>query len=99
MHCCSVRCPEKTAAVAKRQARYDRLEREGSDEARRWCAFIGEAIDAGLVKCVGILLHMYSGDFESENIALTGRTRLRLVDTEASFLLSIEQGRLYEVVR
>jgi len=60
-----------------------------------WFALLGELLDSGCVRHVGLLLHFYSGPL-SGRIDIKERVKVNLREGGLGFLLGIQEDVLYE---
>jgi hypothetical protein len=61
-----------------------------------WVSFLRALLDTGEVEWLGLLLHWYSRDLESERIQIQSRRPIPLTDVSADLLREIDEDVLYE---
>ncbi len=65
-------------------------------EIHRWIGFISEILNKKYTTNVSVLLHMYSGDLESERIMITSTIVTNLSKISEELFLKIEEDCLYQ---
>jgi hypothetical protein len=88
----------RSAVDRKRRAIEERNPRP-SPEVNNWIGFINETIASNAAKSVGVLLHFYQGDLETERIVIGHRHQIALAELTPEFLYQIQQDELYEFVK
>ncbi len=84
-------------SVSKRQSRTD--EEAAFEGCRLWSELIEHLIKETGSPSVGLLLHWYSGQLESEKIQISTRRSLALDDKLTDALSQIEEDVIYDIQR
>ncbi len=85
---------ERTAAHREQRSR-----EHYTSDAERWLGILGEMIESGNTSSVGLLIHWYSGQLESERIDIQKRCRTRISDASPEVMLHMEPDVLYEFTK
>jgi hypothetical protein len=64
-------------------------------ELARWCEFIGAMLSGGFTKRFGLLLHMYNGHLEVEQIRIKRFEQLLMLERLNTDLLAMDEDVLY----
>lgn len=68
-------------------------------EAQRWLGFLESVLRSGHTTFVGLLLHCYSGQVETDRVRITRHEERRLGTVTADWLPLIEEDILYRITR
>ena len=82
--------------VNKREARIEAEQVKLETEIDRWIAFIEKIIENKTAVSIGVLLHNYSGDIETERIQIKSRESQSISNLKREYLLKIEEDIIYE---
>lgn len=66
-------------------------------ELAQWCEFITLVLSNGIAKRLGLLLHMYNGNLEEEQIRIKRFERLTVTESLCNDLLTMDEDVLYTV--
>ena len=72
---------------------------KAGQEIERWIGFISEILQNKYTSNVNVLLHMYSGNLESERIEIKDRTLTKVSEMSEELFLNIEEDHLYQFTR
>jgi hypothetical protein len=75
----------------EQQAKVDRL----NPDCERWVQYITAMVGPGRTPWMGLMVHMYSGDLETEEFEICGRTRVSLADLTPEAVSGFDRDTLY----
>jgi len=89
---------QKEETKEKHQREKDAQFKGSFRELNEWIGLITDLLKTGHTRRMSLLLHMYHGGLESEEIAILGKERVKLSETTSELLTSIKEDVLYEFV-
>ncbi len=88
---------EQKEQTKERHQREDEARAKGStSELNQWVDFIGDLLESGKARRLGLLLHWYRGSIESERIKILGREKVKLIELNPERLMRMKEDVMYE---
>lgn len=89
---------EKSRAAKRIEEAARQPSSEALDEAKAWDAFFRRLLASGPTARIGILLHFYEAELETEVVDLSTRRTVGLQQLNPDFLMRLERDVFYEFV-
>ncbi len=89
---------QKEQTRTKHQREDEARTHGGPRELTQWIELIADLFKLGQTRRIGLLLHWYRGDVESEPIEVLRREKVRMADLSPDRLLKMQEDVVYEVL-